>query len=402
VSGGALDGLTVAHVATVASSLRYLLLPQLEAARDAGATVIGISADGPDVEVLAAAGIEHVALASSRRQLDPLADLRSARDLWRLVRERRIDVLHTHTPKPGVYGRIVGRVAGVPAVVNTNHGLFATERDGLPRRLAVWTAEGVASRFSHAELLQNSEDLAFMERRRLLPRGKAVLLGNGIDLARFTPVPDTAAGVGRETRRRELGATDGTVVVGFVGRLVAEKGIRELLAAARLLDDRYVVALIGPADPDKSDALDAAELDRSRAAGVEVLGHRLDVDEWYRAMDLFVLPSYREGFPRAAMEAAASGVPVIASDVRGCRQVVDHGTTGLLVPAGDPDALAAAIRRLGEDPDLRSAMGTAAAALAREEFDERRVVEIVLGTYQLLTGRSGAAADVATTVQESA
>ena len=128
----------------------------------------------------------------------------------------------------------------------------------------MWTSEGIAARFSHAELLQNEEDLALLERLHLLPRGKAALLGNGIDLARFTAPADPA---GRAAARKELGAGDGTVVVGMVGRLVVEKGILELLGAARRLDDRYVVVVIGPDDPEKPDALDRHHPERSRTAG---------------------------------------------------------------------------------------------------------------------------------------
>jgi Glycosyl transferases group 1 len=157
--------------------------------------------------------------------------------------------------------------------------------------------------------------------------------------------------------------------------------------AARRLDDRYVVVVVGPDDPAKPDALDRETIRGATEHGVRFLGMRDDVDRLYRAMDLFVLPSWREGFPRAAMEAAASGLPVIASDVRGCRQVVDDGVTGLLVPVRDGAALAEAIRALGEDPDRRVDMATAAVARARVEFDERRVVDIVLDSYRRVAGR---------------
>jgi glycosyltransferase involved in cell wall biosynthesis len=130
-------------------------------------------------------------------------------------------------------------------------------------------------------------------------------------------------------------------------------------------------------------------------AGVRFLGMRDDVDRLYHAMDLFVLPSWREGFPRAAMEAAASGLPVIATDVRGCRQVVEPEVNGLLVPVRDAAALAAAITALGGDPERRRRMGVAAVERARAEFDERRVVDIVLDTYRRVAGRKHLPAVVA-------
>ena len=377
----------VMHLTTVDSSLRYLLRPQLTAVRDRGGEALGVSAPGPDVESLERDGIRHVPLTASTREMDPLADLRAAAQLWRILRRERPDVLHTHNPKPGLYGRVVGRAARVPIVVNTNHGLYATEADGRLRRTVVLALEAVAARFSHAELVQNTEDLGLLVRRRVNVRRRTRLLGNGIDLRRFRP--DALGSVGRAALRAELGAGSGDVVVGMVGRLVAEKGVLELLAAARVLDDRYVVVVIGPDDPAKPDALDRETVREAEAAGVRFLGLREDVDRLYGAMDLFVLPSWREGFPRAAMEAAASGLPVIATDVRGCRQVVDHGVTGLLVPSRDPDALAKAIHTLGEDPTARAAHGAAGAAKARREFDERRVVQIVLHTYASIADRKG-------------
>jgi len=248
-------GLTVAHLTTVDVSLRFLLLPQLRAVRDTGGTALGISAPGPWVAELEREGIRHVPLPSSTRAPDLRADLRAARELWTILRREHVDVLHTHNPKPGAYGRIVGRLARVPIVVNTVHGLYATERDPLPKRSLVYGLEAIASRFSDAELFQNPEDLTLMQRLHLTRH--AALLGNGVDLARFDPARFTTEQ--RRTTRVELGVTDDTIVVGCVGRLVAEKGYPELFdALSRLPGDRYVLAVVGAGDPDKPDALDPA------------------------------------------------------------------------------------------------------------------------------------------------
>jgi len=387
------ESVRVAHLTTVASSLRFLLLPQLRAVRDLpGGEAVGISAAGDDVKALEQDGIEHIALGSSTRSMNPLADLRSAVELWRILRSEKIDVLHTHNPKPGLYGRVVGRLAGVPVVVNTNHGLYVTESNSTLQRLVVLTLEAIAARFSDAELIQNPEDVELLLHQHVNVRRRTKLLGNGIDLQRFRPggVPESV----RLARRAELGADRDTIVVGMVGRLVVEKGFRELFAAARTLRERfgagrYVVAAIGPDDPEKADAISAAEIRAAEEQGVVFLGHRLDVEALYAAMDVFVLPSYREGFPRAAMEAAASGLPIVATDVRGCRQVVDHDKTGLLVPVRDGAALAEAVTALGEDPTRREAMGKAAIVRAQEHFDEREVVRIVLDTYRQVAARKG-------------
>ncbi|MEA2057639.1 MAG: glycosyltransferase family 4 protein, partial [Actinomycetota bacterium] len=249
----------------------------------------------------------------------------------------RPDVIHTHTPKPGLYGRIIGRLAGVPAVLNTVHGLYATPDDRPAKRAIVYALEALAARFSDAELIQSAEDHELLIERRITRPDRTVLLGNGVDLERFAPVPNDE----RLSVRRALGIDDERVVVGMVGRLVAEKGYNELFEAASKLDDRCIVVVIGPHEPDKDDGLDPAVVARAEQEGVRFLGMRSDVDALYGAMDIFVLPSHREGFPRAAMEAAATGIPVVATDIRGCREVVDPGVNGLLVPVRDADALAA-------------------------------------------------------------
>lgn len=375
----AMRDLRVAHLAAVDISLRYLVLPQMTAVVDAGGVALGISAPGPFVPEIEAAGVRHVALPSSTRSMNPLADARAAYGLWRILRRERPDVLHTHTPKPGIYGRIVGRLARVPLVVNTVHGLYATEDDPRAKRWVVYGLEALAARFSHAELVQNREDLELLRRLRIVPPRKLRYLGNGVDLTRFDRArlpADT-----RESVRAELGVADDQILVGIVGRLVAEKGHPELFEAFSLLSDRYVLVVVGPDEPEKPDALEPSLLAAARARGVRFLGMRRDVERLYAAFDMFVLPSHREGFPRAAMEAAAMGLPIVATDIRGCRQVVADGVNGLLVPVADPKALAVAIERIGDHPDLRRRMGDASAHRAGAEFDERAVVDIVLDTY---------------------
>lgn len=370
----------VAHLTTVDLSLRYLVFPQLLAVRDLGAEAIGISAPGPDVAALEAAGIRHLALADSTRGVSLVSDLKAARQLWRILRSEKVDILHTHNPKPGIYGRIVGRLAGVSIIVNTIHGLYATEDDPIIKRALVYGLEAVAARFSDHELAQNPEDIDLLRKLWLYPDHKLTLLGNGVDLSRFDPSRARSA---RARVRSELGAGPDDIVVGMVGRLVEEKGYRQFFEAARIISDpRYLFVAVGPDDPFKPDALDRGLVEEAAAGGVRLLGMRTDVDELYGGFDLFALPSFREGFPRAAMEAAASGLPIVATNIRGCRQVVEDGVTGLLVPVGDSHGLAAALRRLGEDAAGRATMGERAYLRSRSHFDERLVVSTVLDEYR--------------------
>lgn len=375
------------HLTTTDMSLALLLGPQLHAFAAAGYEVIGVSAPGPFVEELEASGVRHIPLRHATRAAAPHRDLLALAELTRLFRSLGPAIVHTHNPKPGVYGRMAARAAGIPVVVNTVHGLYALPGDRFAKRALVYSLERLAACCSRAELVQNPEDIETLARIGL-PRAKLHLLGNGIDLGRFER---TRLYSHRRRLRQELGFSDDDVVVGAVGRLVVEKGYLELFEAAAVLSAlgssaRFLV--IGPADPDKSDALPPGEIRRAETAGVRFLGFRADVEALYAAMDVYVLASHREGFPRSAMEAAAMGLPVVATDVRGCRQVVDDPGSGRLVEVGDVAALAEAIATLVDDPALRARTGQAAHLKALTEFDQQRVIDTTLGVYDSLLGGS--------------
>lgn len=380
---------TLVHLTTIDLSLEHLLGPQLSAFADAGYDVVGMSAPGEWVPAIERRGVPHVAIRHLSRSMSPTSDVRALVELWRAFRRLSPAIVHTHNPKSGVLGRIAARAAGVPVVVNTVHGLYATPEDRFSRRALVYAAERFAAAFSHAELVQNPEDVPVLRRLRV-PADRVTLLGNGVDLGRFGRHGDVEA-VRREVRSG-WGVADGEIVVGTVGRLVLEKGYREVFdawEAVRRSHPGARLVVIGPAEPDKADGLPDPEIERARSMGVHFEGHRDDVERCYHGMDVFVLASHREGFPRAAMEAAASGLPIVATDIRGCRQVVESGVTGLLVPVRTVEPLVAAITRLVEDTGLRRSMGEAAQRKAAAEFDDRRVIATTLAVYEGLLRRKG-------------
>ena len=379
-----LAGRRLVHLTAADISLALLLGPQLRAFAAEGMEVIGVSAPGPFVDQLEGWGIRHVPLAHSSRSVSPGDDLLAIPELIRVFRALQPDIVHTHNPKPGLFGRLAARAVGVPGIVNTVHGLYATAEDPLPRRAVVYALERVAAACSHVELVQNPDDVATL-RRLGVPSDHLVLLGNGVDLERFQP-RRTIEDIDRA--RRELGVDPSAVVAGTVGRLVWGKGFKELFAAAtrmRAVRPEVVFVVVGPIDEAKGDTLTDADLAEATALGnVVFTGHRDDVELLYPGFDLFVLPSHREGFPRSAMEAAASGLPVVATDIRGCRQVVDNGVNGFLVPLLDVDALTAAIADLARDPARRGTMGARSRAKAESEFDDRQVIETTLDAYRRL------------------
>ncbi len=383
----------VAHVATVDMTVRFLLLGQLKRLREAGYEVTAISAPGPWVPEIEAEGIRFIPWNEATRAWSPRADARAFAELVRILRRERFDLVHTHNPKPGVLGRIAARVAGVPSVVNTVHGLYATPQDRVAKRAAVLTAEAVASRFSDLELFQSEEDLRWARHRRVVRERRSLLLGNGTDLSMFDP--DLVGPEERVRVRRSLGIAPDALVVGTVGRIVEEKGYRELFDAFRSIRANFPDArllVVGETDLDKADAIATAELPGVEE-GVVLAGWRTDVPSLLGAMDLFVLASWREGMPRSAIEAAAMGLPLVVTDIRGCREVVRDGIEGLLVTPRDPVALASAIERLLKDEELRSQYAAAALLRARSRFDERRVSDTVVRvTDRLVTLRSSTAA----------
>jgi glycosyltransferase involved in cell wall biosynthesis len=379
------------HITTTDISLELLLGPQLRAFAAAGFDVVTASAPGPYTARLEADGIRHYPLRHATRSMAPHRDVAALAELWRLFQRIEPDIVHTHNPKPGLYGRMAARAARVPVIVNTVHGLYALPDDSRAKRTLVYGLERLAAACSHAELIQNPEDLEVLAGLGV-PRSKLHLLGNGVDLRRFDPA--ALAPGRRDEVRAELGLQPGDVVCGAVGRLVVEKGYRDLFAAAATLAStasQVKVVVVGPEEPDKADAITQEELHQARASGIRLLGARDDMEDLYAAMDIYVLASHREGFPRSAMEAAAMGLPVIATDIRGCRQVVESGRTGTLVPPRRADALASAIGALAADADRRRAMGQAGRAKALREFDDRRVIDITLGVYDALGARPAAA-----------
>ena len=370
------ERLRIAHLTTVDMSLALLLATELQVDREAGHEVFGISAPGPYVERVEALGVQHVPINSLTRRWNLRRDAAAFVELFRTLRRLKLDVLHTHNPKTGVMGRIAGRLAGIPVVVNTCHGLWARPEDRLLKRALVYGAEALAIRFSHYELFQNAEDAKTL--RRFLKRGRWKVVGNGIDLERFQPDPE-----GRARVREEWGIRKDQLVVGAIGRRVREKGLAEYAEAAHRLGDKAVFVWVGPED----DTNVATEIPHQDA--IRFVGERTDMPAVYSALDIFALPSYREGFSRASMEAAACGVPMVLTDIRGCREIGTREEHLLLVPPRDSEALTNGVARLLDDPALRSRLGTAAQERASAEFNQRQVAQVSLDTYTTVARDKG-------------
>jgi glycosyltransferase involved in cell wall biosynthesis len=373
----------VVHVTTSDMSLRYLLLDQMRYLRSLGHDVRAVSGPGPWVQSVRDAGVP-VDIVPLTREIRPLRDLRAFIALVAYFARRRPDAIHTHTPKASILGQWAALVARVPHRVHTIHGLYFPGHMRPGRRWFYVLLERLQMRPAHAILSQNREDLETCRVDRLCDVSRLSYLGNGIDVERFHPRNLER----RIAVRRALGIADDTLVVGMVGRVIREKGYLEYFAAAKLLHAAHPAAVflaIGPHEPWKADTIGADDIAAyGLGDALRLLGHRDDVDDLYAAMDVLTLPSHREGFPRAPMEAAATGLPVVVTDVRGCRETVVDGETGALVPVHDPTKLADAIGSLLDDANLRTRMGQRGRALAEARFDQKLVFERVAATYARL------------------
>ncbi|MCP4427789.1 MAG: glycosyltransferase family 4 protein [Chloroflexi bacterium] len=303
----------------------------------------------------------------------PISDLKTLRHLIRLFRQRRYHIVHTHTVKPGLLGRVAARLAGVPIIIHTVHGFHNWDDMTRFEQRFFLQIERFAARFCDSLLSQNQEDVGVAVRDRICPPLKIRYLGNGIDIDYYHP--DNVTTLQVRTLRQTLGVQPGEYLVGMIGRLVRLKGYYDYMAAAQRLHEAgepIKFLTIGFAVPDKRDALSPEALisQYNLNGAMQHLGPRQDVRELLAAMDTVVLASYAEGIPRVLMEAAAMGKTAVGTDVRGTREVIVDGETGILVPPRNPTALAAGIKQALKN-ETQAAMGRAARKRAEAYFDER-------------------------------
>ncbi len=361
----------------------YVFRRSLIKAASAEAEVIAIGASGEGFdEKLRAEGITFRDSPINFRARSPLADLRLLRNLTRLFRISRIDVCHAFTIKPAIFATLAAAIARVPVRIVTITGLgYAFTSAGSLMRRMIEMMYRVALRRAHVVFFQNAEDRQVFLARRLVSPDKARLVaGSGVDITRFGPAPlPCAAGQ--------------PPVFLMIARLLKDKGVLEYQAAAETLRAVHPEArcwLLGGEDDRNPSRLDAAELAALRASPhVTLLSERDDVRPVISDADVMVLPSYREGLPRSLLEGGAMGRALIATDVPGCRDVVEPGVNGLLVERGSARSLADAMLKLAADVGAITAFGANAQERIAERFDERKVIADTLATYrELLAGNS--------------
>ncbi|MBE0660344.1 MAG: glycosyltransferase family 4 protein [Bryobacteraceae bacterium] len=344
-----------------------LLRSKLVALRAAGFDVHIACACGQHAQLLTKAGFT-VHPIPFRRRLNPLAHIGALFRLTRLMQQHRFFLVNTNGPVAAAVGRVAAAISHIP-VVNTVHGFYFHEGTKPFLRWLTILIERMLGRLTDAFLFVSGEDRQLALRLGIAHRAdRASTIWNGVDLDRFCPGP------------RQQGSLAAPFTIGIVARVVREKGYREFLEMASGLVQQGLPArflVVGDSLPSDRDQFAGQFKQEVRDAGLEsrfdFRGFTEEVASCYREMDVFVLPSYREGFPVSLLEAMATGLPVVATNIRGCREAVTDGVTGLLVPPMDAPSLCRAVARILNDPELAKSLGLAARLAAETRFDDRMI-----------------------------
>jgi len=379
--------MTASKVLLVANTSWYLYnfrLPLIRDLRERGFQVALVAPRDAHTSLLEAEGLTVHLWLVARSSVNPLAEAQALVDLLRIYRREKPDLVHHFTIKACLYGTIAAKAARVYRVINAVTGLghvfLGTRKRSRLLRRAIKPLYRVVFKARRATVVfQNAADQEKLIQLGITDGERARLIrGSGVDIDHFRPTHDSA------------GHFHVPLQLLFPSRLIREKGTRELLSACRQLwDDGLALELLvaGAIDTGNRSALKPDELAALQAEPrIRCLDHVADMAALYGACDIVVLPSWREGLSRALIEAAAMERPIITTDVPGCRDVVDHGRSGLLVPPHDARSIALAIRLLHDNPDLARLFGKAARQKALAEFQVSLVNQSTLAQYERLLG----------------
>ena len=362
-------------------SLRFLLRGQMAYMRSKGFEVLMASANGPEVmEVMSHEGARHLAVALTRK-ITPITDIKAIFQLVRLIKKEKIDIVHSHTPKAGLIAMLAAKLANAPHRLHTIAGIPWMERRGATRKL-LKLVDKVAY-MAATKVYSNSYGLLdFVKSEELVKSSKLSIIGagstNGIDVDYFKPKSVLKS---KEELRAEMELLSSDFIFCFVGRVVNDKGMTELAIAMKQMPKHVKLLLIGPfeddLDPIASETKDFFETDPR----VSVCGYQSDIRPYLKMSDALVFPSYREGFPNVPMQGGAMGLPIIATDINGCNEIVQNEVNGLLVEVKNAVELTNAMKKIYEDKDFYMHLSSRSRQMIIERFDQKVVWEALYAEY---------------------
>jgi N,N'-diacetylbacillosaminyl-diphospho-undecaprenol alpha-1,3-N-acetylgalactosaminyltransferase len=373
----------IAYVSHLDFNLYKFRLAWMKALMARGCEVCAVVPEGEYSDALRREGVRVIPYPIERRSLNPFSGLATVWQLRRIFKRERFDLAHSFTLKPNIYTSLAGAMTRTPVVNHvTGLGYYFTEKGFKTRLIRAMVSALCWLSFLWAKrvVFQNPDDLR--ELRGLVCDHKTVLIkGTGVDTQHFAPASDASQ---LRALKTAIGVRSDAIVVTLIARLLWHKGVREFVeAAARLSHVEFVV--VGWIDEGNPSAVTRGFVEQSKSLpNIHFLGKRDDIREILAATDVYVLPSYREGTPRTALEAMATGKPVVTTDVAGCRQTVVDGVNGFLVPPRNSTALADAIEKLADDPSLRARMGHEGRRMAVETFSNDVVIRQIFDLYSQL------------------
>lgn len=382
----------IAFLSHVDYNLYLFRLPVMLELKRIGWEVYAICPKGEVSDRFDNLGIKHIEYKIERKNINPFREFKTLIELYKILKSLDLDILHTFTYKPNIYGTIAGRIARIPIIINLIEGLGSLYvEDNFKNRVLryiVETMSRIAYKLSDKCIVMNSDDVEYLVHKKILPKDKAILIKSaGIDVDDFSPVKVNRQII--DKLKLELGLKSDQVVVLMISRLLIHKGIIEYLKAAEILKEKFrekvEFLLVGSFDMGSPYNIQEEVLkDFIERKIIKFLGWRNDVKELLALSDIFVLPSYREGVPRTLLEAGAMEKPIVTSDAIGCREVVENGKNGFIVPVKDYKTLAEKIEILIINECIRREFGKKSREKVVNEFNIKNIVRDYLNLYNYL------------------
>ena len=374
------------HICAVGFTVKNLLKSQIDYFLNQGLSVEIACSGGKEVEELQQKGyiIHPIPI---DRKINPLSNFKSLIYLNQLIRQRKYDLVHVHTPIASVLGRIAAKLAGTKRIVYTAHGFYFHENMPIKQYRFYHNVELASAWLTNLILTQSQEDLITAKRTGLCSEEKLGYLGNGIDVERFkisNLIPEKQQKLREELKLPETASP----IIAMTGRMTEEKGYRELIEALgqiKLQTPNVHLMVIGGQLSSERDAF-LSQLNQliqqlNLEKNITFTGFRSDIPELLGLVDIFTLPSYREGLPRSILEAMAMELPVVTTDIRGCREAVVDRKTGLIVPPQNSNKLAEALAELIANTELKTRFAKAGRQRVEREYDENLVFDRLAKYY---------------------
>ncbi len=367
----------ICQLCAIDFTLKKFIIPLVDGMLKEGWSVCSVCSDGEFVPELKEQGYD-IFTVDIARSVNPLKHVVSLLKLYMLFRKEKFDVIHVHTPVASLVGRLAAWMAGIPLIIYTAHGFYFHDEMPSYKKSIFILVEKIFGKITDFIFTQSSEDCDTAISRGIINEKKVMAIGNGVDVERFNPHR-----YGNQDKLREtFKIPNNSFVVGMISRLVKEKGIVEFLEAAESLNqenpDLYFILIGDRLVSDHAESVDEKLQFYKKELGENLIltGLRTDIPELISIMDVFCLPSWREGMPRTIIEAMMMEKPVIATNIRGSREEVEMNKTGLLVPVGDFKKLSDAILEMKTNPEWTRKLGQAGRIKALKYYDESKIIDL--------------------------